>query len=172
MFSPSCGSVSYKLRTLCNPDPVRSLHMSSLGVFWPNSTPLVRKIFFATVAAALAFFNRRRLLWPGSGPDKSFPNTPLPPSTMGCPFVGRNLLGVSELRGPMYVILDAFKKVGRQKLVTMYSFFIPIIAVSGQNTIKKVLEREFDPEGANTVSEKALLLLLIVIVFNAVFSIC
>ena len=72
----------------------------------------------------------------------------------------------------MYVILDAFKKVGRQKLVTMYSFFIPIIAVSGQNTIKKVLEREFDPEGANTVSEKALLLLLIVIVFNAVFSIC
>jgi hypothetical protein len=103
----------------------------------------------------LAILNRRRLLWPGSAADPSYPKTPLPDGSLGCPLFGRDFFAGSDTKGPMYLVNDTFQKLGNPQLIKFYSFLMPFVALKGKENIRKILENEFTPQGANTVSLKA-----------------
>jgi cytochrome P450 len=109
-----------------------------------------KKAFLAFAAAVTAFF-RHRILWPGSGPDKTFPDTPLPPGSNGCPLMGSNLYAGSSSYGIGVMFTKLFQRMGRPQLFRFYSFGTPMVSVTGKDAIQSVLKTEFRENGVGTL---------------------
>ena len=118
-----------------------------------RSSSRIRQLFsaFAALWKALARFTSQRILWPNSAPDASV-SAPLPPSTMGCPLFGHNILAGSKHHGPYVFFANAAKKLGNPKIFRYFAFGFPFVSVSGKDNIKATLKGEFDPDGINTMT--------------------
>jgi cytochrome P450 len=118
-----------------------------------HSSNRIRQLFsaFAALWKALARFTSQRILWPNSAPDASV-SAPLPPSTMGCPLFGHNIMAGSKHHGPFVFFANAAKTLGNPKIFRYFAFGMPFVSVSGKDNIKATLKGEFDPDGINTMS--------------------
>mmetsp|Transcript_59179 Transcript_59179/g.175885 ORF Transcript_59179/g.175885 Transcript_59179/m.175885 type:complete len:301 (-) Transcript_59179:1065-1967(-) len=74
---------------------------------------MIKRALILLFSAYLLLSKRyRRVLWPGSGPDASV-SEPLPPSSMGCPFIGTNLFGGTKEHGAFAAVARMAKKIGQ-----------------------------------------------------------
>jgi cytochrome P450 len=116
------------------------------------SKTLKRMLVAATSMVLVSVLNYRRILWPGSSPDKAY-SEPLPPGKLGCPFLGVsmnlydafNTTNTKDEYANEKTRLDDFKKL-RMKFV--YAFLSPMVTVSGKKNVRAILNSEFDEGGA------------------------
>lgn len=122
-----------------------NLHVSQLQeqLVFPILSKTLKKLVIGTTIFLVSLFNYRRILWPGSLPDKSF-KEPLPPGQLGCPFFG-----------VLFDITKPFKMMKKKKKINfnearlkfVYAFFQPMVFASGKNNIRRILNSEFDEKG-------------------------
>jgi cytochrome P450 len=109
--------------------------------------PTVVVIF---LLAAIIYKERLRIFYPGSLPDRSLPDVPLPPGKMeGCPFIG-SVSGYSNLN-KFFSRLSA--KVGSRRIWKTYFFGQPSAILSGSSNINAMLNEEFSSKGVSQVTE-------------------
>ncbi|KAL7543717.1 hypothetical protein ACHAXR_013002 [Thalassiosira sp. AJA248-18] len=88
-------------------------------------------------------------MWPGTTTDVKHSNTPLPPGSYGCPFIGHpGVFGGSKDYGPYAALASLGKKFGA--VFKTYTFGMPIVSISGVDNIKSALSHESRPDGINT----------------------
>ena len=135
--------------------PSSSLRMAPILSFIKSAAmPLktsIAKRFLVVLGAAMLFLSKqhKRIFWPGSSADPTL-SEPLPPGSLGCPFLGTNIMSGTREYGP-YVFFDrAGKKYNNPSLMKFYAFGMPMVSVTGTDNIKTILQDEFDPNGINT----------------------
>jgi len=110
------------------------------------SAPVIR-LAAAVLLAASAFVVQQfrilpRLLWPNARPDPAI-SEPLPPGSLGCPWLGSNILKGSQRKGPEYFYREASHKVGDPSVWKFYFLGRPVASVSGIKLLKKINNMEF-----------------------------
>ncbi len=125
-----------------------------------RALPRLFKNFLRLLTNALAL-NYRRLLWPGSLPDKSFDESLLP-GKLGCPFigVGSNLFSPFDIQKNSTTTTDAgtsgtntaFVDFDQPRLGFVYAFFSPMAFVMGKKNVKQIVNSEFDEGGTEIVT--------------------
>ena len=116
------------------------------------SKTLKRMLVAATSIVLVSILNYRRILWPGSSPDKAY-SEPLPPGKLGCPFLGVsmdlyaafNTTNTKDEYANEKTRRDDFKKL---RLKFVYAFLSPMATVSGKKNVRAILHSEFDEGGA------------------------
>eukprot|EP00585_Thalassiosira_rotula_P002445 CAMPEP_0196132764 /NCGR_PEP_ID=MMETSP0910-20130528/2253_1 /TAXON_ID=49265 /ORGANISM="Thalassiosira rotula, Strain GSO102" /LENGTH=619 /DNA_ID=CAMNT_0041392401 /DNA_START=20 /DNA_END=1879 /DNA_ORIENTATION=- len=103
-------------------------------------------LLVATTTAAILLSKRsnpQTLLWPGTHSDDSqyLQDTPLPPGSLGCPFLGHDIFGGSKEYGPFVGLAKLSQKF--DGIFKVYSFGLPIVSVAGVDNIKSLLKQEF-----------------------------
>jgi len=113
-------------------------------------TPFARRMLLV-LGAAMLFLSKqyKRIFWPGSSPDPSL-SEPLPPGSLGCPFLGSNVMSGTREYGPYVFFERARQSFQNPSLLKLYAFGMPMVSVTGSDNIQTILKDEFDPEGVNT----------------------
>lgn len=110
-----------------------------------------KKLIFgvcSALVASVAFFVRQKssLLYPGVRRDPNF-DEPLPPASLGCPFLGQNILKGSRRQGPEYFYQKASERLGHPRIWTFYFLGRPVATLTGASLVSNVLSQEFTTLG-------------------------
>eukprot|EP00567_Pseudictyota_dubia_P002363 CAMPEP_0197464174 /NCGR_PEP_ID=MMETSP1175-20131217/63792_1 /TAXON_ID=1003142 /ORGANISM="Triceratium dubium, Strain CCMP147" /LENGTH=544 /DNA_ID=CAMNT_0043000119 /DNA_START=227 /DNA_END=1861 /DNA_ORIENTATION=+ len=137
---------------MTNPLAIAGKAVSPLTAAISGINPLAKKVLVLLFSAYVILSKQyKRILWPGSGPDRSHSEA-LPASSLGCPLLGQiDAFSGSKEHGPFAGIAKVAAKLGNPKLFRMYTYGFPITSVSGLNNIKTALSREFEDDGINTM---------------------
>lgn len=112
----------------------------------PGLSKLTKALLVGASLFVFGIFNYRRLLWPGSMPDTSH-QEPLPPGHLGCPFLGTsfNLYSMFSYKN-MNKMNQNRLDFNKPRMKLYYAFLSPMIFISSQKLISKILNSEFDPK--------------------------
>ena len=105
--------------------------------------PRLTTVFAVLFLTALLLKFRLRLFWPGVKSDPEFPDHPLPPASLGCPWLGNNILAGSKKKGPEYFYREASKRIGDPRVWMFYFLGSPVVAISDPSLIQKINSMEF-----------------------------
>jgi len=123
------------------------------SLFAGQHGPLLKRVLVLLLAASLLLTKSyQRILWPGSLTRDPTVSEPLPPTALGCPLFGQpNLFGGTPKDGPFAAMKAISRKLGSPSIFRMYTFGMPVTAVSGLDNVKTTLKREFEDDGINTM---------------------
>jgi cytochrome P450 len=91
----------------------------------------------------------KSFLWPNSNvhTNPKIPNekdnAPLPPGSLGCPWLGSNILAGSQRRGPEYFYRQESARLGDPRVWKSYFLGSPYVVVSGKEWVQQVNNLEF-----------------------------
>ena len=90
------------------------------------------------------------ILWPKSNPDPSV-SEPLPPGSMGCPFIGTPMFFGTKEHGAGGFWTKRFASLkNKSRLTKAYFLGMPIVAMFGASNIKPMLDSEFSSPGVRS----------------------
>ncbi|KAG7360477.1 cytochrome P450 [Nitzschia inconspicua] len=110
----------------------------------------MKRAIIAMALGVVAFF-RHNIFWPGTSPDKAYPDVPLPKESNGCPLLGINYFSGTDSYGTGAFMSKLFRRLGRPNLFRFYSFGMPIVSVAGIGDIQEALKSEFRKDGVGTL---------------------
>ena len=120
--------------------------MSSL----PAIPAIVRKIILLGAAMRVALsLNLKRIFYPNIVQDPTV-DAPLPPGKLGCPLFGNQIFVGSKTFGTGYFWHRMGRALGNPRVWMVYFLGRPGAVISGGDSIKKLLNTEFDPDGVQT----------------------
>lgn len=109
-------------------------------------SPTLRScILLGVTAIAISTIIRgkgQQILYPGTSPDPKY-SEPLPPGSLGCPFIGSNIFQNTNEGGPGEFFRRASAKFGNARIFKYMCLGIPFISVSGMKNIKQIFSTEF-----------------------------
>jgi len=127
------------------------------ATLWTTTSRPVRALLLLASAFLVLLCSKeswyQRLLWPTSQRRDTSRSEPLPPTSLGCPFLGHpNMFAGSKEHGPFAAVAKVAATLGNASIFRMY---LPagnsLTSVSGRNNIRTVLRREFEDDGINTM---------------------
>lgn len=114
--------------------------------------PPIARLSLGFVVVATVLLNARRWLWPRAQADSSH-SEPLPPGSLGCPFVGTPFFWGSKRWGAGSFYRTRVRKLENWPRLFKYYFLgTPFVAVSGYKRLQKVLGQEFEPQGLRSAT--------------------
>mmetsp|Transcript_33415 Transcript_33415/g.73281 ORF Transcript_33415/g.73281 Transcript_33415/m.73281 type:complete len:613 (-) Transcript_33415:125-1963(-) len=120
---------------------------ASQSLFPTNATPLARllRLTAAVVSTVLLLSAklRRKLFYPNVTVDPSH-DEPIPPGSLGCPFLGQPFFQSSKSFGAGSWYRDTAQKLGNPRVWKYYFLGKPLAVISGGDELKAVLNQEFD----------------------------
>jgi cytochrome P450 len=106
-----------------------------------NVSPSLRNAVLLGVAA-LAIAKRQQILYPGTSPDPNY-SEPLPPGSLGCPFIGTNIFQNTKESGPGEFFRLTYAKLGNSRIFKYMFLGQPLVTLVGMKNIKQVFNTEF-----------------------------